>query len=81
MKRSSFSISDYDKFVSFCTSEFKRNPSDEALRYFDNRFYNRRVDNQTGHLRQAFYAAKEFFSRFSQAKKDGAGCGTSNCET
>ncbi|MFQ5778280.1 MAG: HNH endonuclease [Terriglobia bacterium] len=69
MTRTSFSISDYDKFVSFCTLEFKRNPRDQALHYFDNRFYNRRVDNQTGHLRQAFYAAKEFFSRFPEAKR------------
>lgn len=66
-------ISDYDSFVAYCTSEFRRRPEDEALRYFDNRFYNRRVDNQTGHLRQAFYAAKEFFSRQPDAKKMGPG--------
>ena len=74
-------ISDYDKFVASCTSEFNRNQADEALRYFDNRFYNRRVDNQTGHLRQAFYAAKEFFSRFPGARRVGAGCGISSCES
>jgi hypothetical protein len=71
VKRTSF-VSDYDKFVAFCTSELDLNQADEALSYFDNRFYNRRVDNQTGHLRQAFYAAKEFFSRFPGAKRMGA---------
>lgn len=70
MKKIPF-VSDYDKFVAFCTSEFNRDPTDEALRYFDNRFYNRRIDNQTGHLRQAFYAAKDFFSRFPQARRMG----------
>ena len=51
-------LADYDNFVSFCTSEFRRGKDDPALAYFDNRFYNRRVDNQTGHLRQAFYAGR-----------------------
>lgn len=60
-------VSDYDSFVAFCTSEFNRDKEDAALRYFDSRFYNRRVDNQTGHLRQAFYAAKEFLRRFPRA--------------
>ncbi len=56
-------ISDYDRFAAYCAAEFSRHPKDAALRYFDNRFFNRRADNQTGHLRQAFYAASEFFKR------------------
>jgi len=62
-------VSDYDRFVAFCASEFDRRPGDPALRYFDNRFFNRRADNQTGHLRQAFYAAREFYRRHPRLRR------------
>jgi hypothetical protein len=69
MRRRTPAIADYDRFVGFCTAALRQSPDDPALRYFDSRFYNRRVDNQTGHLRQAFYAASEFFRQFPSARR------------
>jgi hypothetical protein len=79
MVRQQPKVSDYDQFVAYCLEQYRQNESDPALQYFENRFYNRREDNQTGHLRQAFYAAQELFGRhprlrlgIEQHLRDGA---------